>query len=826
MIRHFTIQPVTHRHCMGRNELEVIRSMHKKHWIQKSLACLVACTAALTVMPSGIAVDGTGTSQLSAGEYSTKNGYSLKENDVLSFLGRYSTGSTSEDGGIAEIVAYNSVNQKAYMVNGKTRMLDIVSLADLKGDATDQQLSAVSIDVSTMIPDMTFGDITSVAVDEAHDRIAVAVQAEDYSAAGAILILNSDGEYIAHYAAGVQPDNIVFSANGRYVLTANEGEPRNGYDNGAVDPQGSVTIVDLSAEAPVAKTVTFENWDAKRDELVSANVLIKKGLNPSTDFEPEYIAVSSDEKTAYVSLQEANAVAVLDIESGEFLAIDSLGFQDHSQTGNEIDAVKDKTINIKNQNLMGVKMPDGIAVYEVGGKTYLLTANEGDATEWGSYCNQTTTDLEGESLEILDTSKEDGLPAVADGTYFTFGSRSFSIYEVTGTSLNLVFDSGSDFENITANAYPDYFNASNKNVKLDSRSDAKGPEPENVTICQVGQKTYAYIGLERIGGVMMYDITDPSNATFVDYINSRDFSGKIKGDVAVEGLCAIPAAESPTQYPLLLAANENSGTLAVYQQAEGYAYNITAADTANGSVQISAARASEGDTVSITPAPADGYALASISVTCGDMSVETTENSGVYTFTMPKGDVTVAAEFETAAVEFPFVDVSEGHYSYNAVLWGVTNGVVAGTDATHFTPNATCTRAQAVTMLWRAAGRPAPTSSELNFTDVPDTAYYRDAVLWAAENGIVSGTSAETFSPYQECTRAQFVCFLWRYAEKPDASVSGTSFTDVAQNSYYYKAVLWAVEQEITSGTDQGHFSPNSFCNRAQTISFLYRYFN
>ena len=174
---------------------------------------------------------------------------------------------------------------------------------------------------------------------------------------------------------------ITFSPDGRYVLTANEGEPREGYDS-AVDPKGSVTVVDLSADAPSAKNVTFDAWDAKRAELIKANVLLKAGLNPSADFEPEYIAVSSDSSKAYVALQEANAIAVLDLESGAFTGIHSLGFKDHRVAGNEIDAVKDKEINLKWENLMGVYMPDGISIYETGGKTYLLTANEGDASEW------------------------------------------------------------------------------------------------------------------------------------------------------------------------------------------------------------------------------------------------------------------------------------------------------------------------------------------------------------------------------------------------------------------------------------------------------------
>ena len=193
--------------------------------------------------------------------------------------------------------------------------------------------------------------------------------------------------------------------------------------------------------------------------------------------------------------------------------------KDHSQPGNELDANKeDQQANLQTENFLGVYMPDGITLYEVDGKTYLLTANEGDASEWEEYANITTvvtgtvendgetTDVE---VEVLDKTKLDGLPAVAEDTNFLLGGRSFSLYEVTENGLTQVFDSGSDFERITAQAYPDHFNASNKNNKLDSRSDAKGPEPESVTVNLVDGKPYAYVGLERIGGVMVYDLSRP-----------------------------------------------------------------------------------------------------------------------------------------------------------------------------------------------------------------------------------------------------------------------------------------------------------------------------
>ena len=169
-----------------------------------------------------------------------------------------------------------------------------------------------------------------------------------------------------------------------------------------------------------------------------------------------------------------------------------------------------------------------------------------------------------------------------------------------------------------------------------------------------------------------------------------------------------------------------------------------------------------------------------------------------------------------------FVDVPADAYYYDAVLWAAENGITGGTDAVHFSPNATCTRAQAVTFLWRAAGCPAPESSTMPFTDVAEGSYYEQAVLWAMEQGITNGTTDTTFSPNAKCTRAQIVTFLWR-SQKAPASDSVNPFTDVAADAYYTGAVLWAAENGVTSGTTATTFSPNNTCTRAQIVTFLFR---
>ena len=189
---------------------------------------------------------------------------------------------------------------------------------------------------------------------------------------------------------------------------------------------------------------------------------------------------------------------------------------------------------------------------------------------------------------------------------------------------------------------------------------------------------------------------------------------------------------------------------------------------------------------------------------------------------MPASKVTVEATFVEAITEPTFSDVPADAYYFTPVERAVKNGITSATSATTFSPNAACTRAQAVTFLWRAAGSPAPVSTEMPFTDVTAGTYYYDAVLWAVENGITSGTSATTFAPDAVCTRAQIVTFLWRSQSTPSADILNP-FADVAVDAYYNKPVLWAVENGITAGTSATTFSPNADCTRAQIVTFLYR---
>ena len=254
-------------------------------------------------------------------------------------------------------------------------------------------------------------------------------------------------------------------------------------------------------------------------------------------------------------------------------------------------------------------------------------------------------------------------------------------------------------------------------------------------------------------------------------------------------------------------------------------YPITVKSAKNGDVTASHKSAAKGTTITLTVDPDKGYVLDTLTVLDGkDKEIKLTEKNGKYTFTMPASKVTVEAMFKASAPtgKNPFTDVPAGSYYEDAVIWAVDKGITTGTSATTFNPNGICTRAQAVTFLWRAAGSPAAKSSAMPFADVKAGSYYETAVLWAVENGITKGTSDTMFSPDATCTRAQIVTFLWRSQKSPAAGMANP-FADVAADTYYIDAVLWAVKHNITVGTTFSIFSPDEECTRAQIVTFLYR---
>lgn len=491
-----------------------------------------------------------------------------RKNVEMKFLGRYTMPGS---GSSAEIIAYDSSANRIYAINSEKNELEIISFAT---PAAPTQVS--TIDMSTY-----GGGINSVAYH--NGVVAVAVEANPKTDSGSIVFLNSNGALLGQVKTGALPDMVTFTPDGKYVVSANEGEPNDDY---TVDPEGSVTIVDISngVGSATVKHATFTLFNSQAASLRANGVRLFGYNNPTVaqDLEPEYIAVFPTSDTAVVVLQENNAVAIMDIPNGIIAAVESLGTVDHSLAGNGLDAT-DRTPEplIANWPVKGLLLPDAVAPFQVAGKTYFITANEGDAREYNPFEEEERVkdlDLDATAYPEGDLYKEDHAmgrlnitltmgDANNDNKYealYSYGSRGVSIFD--GSNGNLTWQSGDQFEQIIL-ADPKVsklFNASNSNNDARGRSDNKGPEPEAVTTGVIRDTVYAFVGLERIGGVMVYDVTNPAAPVFVDYINTRD-TAAFGGDNGPEDLIFLHKDANPHGKYYLISANEISGTIAVFE---------------------------------------------------------------------------------------------------------------------------------------------------------------------------------------------------------------------------------------------------------------------
>ncbi|GCA86067.1 choice-of-anchor I family protein [Microcystis aeruginosa] len=484
----------------------------------------------------------------------------------LSSLGNSTTAANNFG---AEIPAYDPASRKLFLT-GPNNRLDI---ADISNPASPIPLP--SIDLSS------YGaGVNSVAIK--NGIVALAMEANPITNNGSVVFFDTNGVFQSQVTVGALPDMLTFTPDGNRVLVANEGEPANG-----VNPDGSVSIIDLSAGVlnPTVNTATFTSFNGQENTFRSQGVRIFPGQTVSQDVEPEYITVSDDGTTAWVSLQENNAIAIVNIVNAQVTSILPLGAKNFNAPGNGFDpsdrdgvvfggAANSPAVRINNWPVFGLYQPDTIATFTIAGQNYLITANEGDTRDEAGRVSTLTLDPNAfpnaaqlqlaQNLGRLDVSTIDGLNG--QGQYsqlFAYGGRSFSIWNVTN-GLSQVFDSGDDFEQILAafSATPltaSIFNSDGTPSSFDSRSDNRGPEPEGLAVGTVGNRLYSFVGIERAGGFMVYDITNPSNPLFTNYINDGQL-----GDRSPEGLLFIPAADSPNGTPLLIVAHEVSRNVAIY----------------------------------------------------------------------------------------------------------------------------------------------------------------------------------------------------------------------------------------------------------------------
>ena len=539
----------------------------------------------------------------------------------ISLVGRAVLNAQSPEGA-AEIVAYQASKKWIYAINSSgdeavvniipTDTFDTAALVqDNEGIVNATNLTST---ITLTLNDNTPGDANSIAIDENNQMLAVAMAAKNVGEAGQIAFYDISGDtpaFIKNVPAGFLPDMVTFNHDGTKVVVANEGEPNGDY---SIDPEGSVSIINI-VEGVVADTATnidFTTYNSQQAELesdgfvfanptgrtINGNVI---NTTVAMDLEPEYVSISKDNKYAYVSIQENNGLAIINLEDNS-VELKALGFKDWSDL--QIDASdKDGGVNFKSYpGLYGMYQPDTISSFSWKGANFIVSANEGDARE---YFFDVTDEADCTAKGGLDYDEDDGCLAYIDesrvedltlaanfdylnnddddigrlkvstvkgdtnddGQYeslYAYGARSFTIWDSNGL---VVFDSGDDIGRITASVHGEAFNNNEDENEGDTRSDDKGAEPEALTIGTIDERTFAFIGLERMGGIMVYDITNPYDVQFEDYFYNRGVieGADITGDLAPEGMVFVTAEQSATGEPLLIIGNEISGSIAVWQ---------------------------------------------------------------------------------------------------------------------------------------------------------------------------------------------------------------------------------------------------------------------
>jgi DNA-binding beta-propeller fold protein YncE len=574
---------------------------------------------------------------------SGQDGQNLPRQLSVEVVGRFASGVYGKSA--AEIVQFHRASNSVFAVNGATNQIEKINLANIPTAAVgnpinDSSLSSAPFTFAESVivtlddgssETIVLGDLNSIAIH--NDMLALAVAAESKQANGAVLFYTldvmGDASFVKAVQVGALPDMLTFTPDGTKVLVANEGEPASDYN---VDPEGSISVITISSGTPsdIASTINLSSdivfssdllssddydTDAKRMSIL-ANAGVKfagpDGNTVAKDLEPEYITVSADGEKAYVSMQENNAIAVVDLASMK-IEVKALGFKDWANF--DIDYTnEDKLPSFRKlPNVYGMYQPDTIASYSWNGSTFILSANEGDARDYDAFSEEIRVrdivdpdeingSLSSELQDLYDaTGARDGLgrlrvtsalgDADGNGEYealYAFGARSFSIWD---QNINLVYDSGDDFGKISSAVLGESFNSAHTKNSGDNRSDDKGGEPEALDVGIINDRVYAFIGTERSGDLFIYDVTNPFQVEFVSFYNNRDFAVDFEldddldnpcdtaegmdctevpnaGDLGPESIKFIDAANSPNSNPLLVIGNEVSGSVTVYQITE------------------------------------------------------------------------------------------------------------------------------------------------------------------------------------------------------------------------------------------------------------------
>ena len=451
--------------------------------------------------------------------------------------------------GAAEITAFDPATNRLFAVNnGAENKIDVI---DISNPSSISVIKSIS-----MLP--YGGYVNSVAV--SNGKLAAAIESTNKQAPGKVVVFNtSNYEVLKTITVGALPDMVTFSPDGNYILTANEGEPSDDYLN---DPEGSISIIKVSDYSVI--TLNFASFESQLASLTAKGFRIfGPGKNFVKDIEPEYITISDDSKTAYVTLQENNAIAEVDIASASIKKISPLGFKDYSLAANATDVSdKDNKVEFNTfSKVYGIYMPDAIAYFNHNGTPYLFTANEGDSREYKAFTEMkrvSAVSLDATNFPTATTLKTDAVlgrlnitttlgDTDNDGDFdalYSLGSRSFSVWNATTGSQ--VFDSKNELD----------IKAKDLAIYDDGRSDDKSVEPESICLGKVGGKNIVIVGLERVDAFAIYDITNPTSPVFIKMYKTGD---------APEGIIFIPASKSPIKQSLIVTSSENDGLVKIYK---------------------------------------------------------------------------------------------------------------------------------------------------------------------------------------------------------------------------------------------------------------------